>query len=412
MPAQKLIIDADPGVDDILALLLALTSSSDEIEILLLSASYGNIEVDVALTNIITLFYVIDKEIQWRKENGISIGFEALLKSKPLVALGPDRPLEDGSLEFMSDYYQGKDGLAGCRTTHPHFDPPSSWKSIFELGSAREAASYLDTFRVSTVPAHKEMLRLLRENPPDTITVISFSPLTNIAMAANEDAETLLRAKEVIVMGGAVDTCGNSTPCSEYNTYADPIAAARVFALTSPNPASTMPLTSTLPPYPKTLSKTLNITLFPTDTTSLLLLPRSRFLQRIEKLVEIGSPVAQWTSVFVDRIMDKCDPPGLELHDISTIWYVLTKSSERWVKSPKSPEDIRVETLGQWTRGMMVIDRRNRLLDGTPDENGNILGDYGGWLNKNKGNRVTRIIDTPGEESLVQLLLDRIYGPA
>ncbi|KAI1007787.1 hypothetical protein K3495_g437 [Podosphaera aphanis] len=414
MAPEKIIIDTDPGVDDILALLLALSARADEVEILLLSATYGNIELQTALHNLVTLFHVIDKEIKWRKENKISEGYEAMISSKPLVAVGPAHPIEDESLNFMADFYHGVDGLAGCHTSHPQFSPPSTWNTLFQVEETKQAANHLDTFRVSSNPAHKEIIRLLRENPPDTITILALGPLTNLALAAAEDVETFLRAKEVVVMGGAVDGCGNATPCSEYNTYADPIAAARVFALTSPNPASTMPSITKLPPYPTNLSRTLNLTLFPTETTSMLLLRQSDFMQTINRLAQIGSPMAEWTSVFVNKIMTKVNPPGIALHDVSTVWYVLKRSSQRWIKSPKSPEDIRVETMGQWTRGMLIVDRRNIFLDesGFPEGDENIVGDDDGWLNKTKGNRINRIIDAPGADSLVPFLLDRIYGSA
>jgi len=81
--------------------------------------------------------------------------------------------------------------------------------------------------------------------------------------------------------------------------------------------------------------------------------------------------------------------------------------------APRAPEDIRVETAGQWTRGMHIIDRRNRKKAGVSeqvkspgavdisnpfedlaianaDDAGDDTGDNGSWLNPAKGNRVNR----------------------
>ena len=212
---------------------------------------------------------------------------------------------------------------------HPHLTPEETWKTLFvsadssnsvsEASALRELRDSNSLIRASKKPAHEEILRILRENEPETITIVAIGPLTNLARAAAVDAETFLRVKEVVIMGGAVDTPGNVnlpihsyseclksleeleappfklikgypsirrkllnvrnqvTPTAEFNFHADSVAAARVFALTSANPSSTMPQTPQKPDdyisassnsaflgsYPPTLSRQLKLTLFP-----------------------------------------------------------------------------------------------------------------------------------------------------
>ena len=119
----------------------------------------------------------------------------------------------------MADYFHGRDGLGGIYNTHPHLSPADTWKSLFKLDKSanadeREMAEELSTshetlFTPSQLPAHEEILRLLRENEPDTFTIVAVGPLTNLALAAAIDPETFLRVKEVVVMGGAINVAGN-----------------------------------------------------------------------------------------------------------------------------------------------------------------------------------------------------------
>ncbi|KAK2626153.1 hypothetical protein QTJ16_004415 [Diplocarpon rosae] len=454
-PLNRIIIDTDPGVDDTLAILLALAAKPEELEILLLSITYGNVEVDSCLRNAVALFHVVEKEREWRRARGQLEGFEAMVSSKPLVAIGPEHPLEETIL--MADYFHGVDGLAGVHTSHPHLSPSDTWKTLFqppkagateeETAAAAELVSPSSSFRASLLPAHREILRLLKENPRDTITIVAVGPLTNLALAAAEDVETFLKVKEVVVMGGAIDVSGNITPVAEFNTYADAVASARVFALTSPTPASTMPPApkdmEPLPPYPSKLSRPLKLTLFPLDVTTPHALRRSHVSAKLDPLIKAGSPLAEWTSAFVHKTLDKIESltrkqadPGLELHDPLTIWYMLTRSAPSWMLAPKAPEDIRIEVSGQWTRGMHLVDRRQRKKAGAPEEQvkspgaaditnpmeqftvahpdadvqEDAPGDNHSWLHPNKGNRINRIVSSPGEDEFGPYLLERIFG--
>ena len=101
------------------------------------------------------------------------------------------------------------------------------------------------------------------------------------------------------------------------------------------------------------------------------------------------------------------------LHDIVCIWYALesgneSRKGEGW--EFREAEDVRVETQGQWTRGMCVIDRREMKMLDIDDAEGEVKGDTGNWLQRGRGNRLDRCIGTPGEELLAPLLLDKIFG--
>ena len=115
---------------------------------------------------------------------------------------------------------------------------------------------------------------------------------------------------------------------------------------------------------------------------------------------------------------------------------MLTRNSPSWMLAPRAPEDIRVETAGQWTRGMHVVDRRNRKKGGVPEQvkspgaaiimnpmesigaAGTAIeveeapGDNGGWLALSKGNRINRIVGTPGEDLFGPYLISRVFGSA
>ena len=220
------------------------------------------------------------------------------------------------------------------------------------------------------------------------------------------------------------------TPVAEFNTFADSIAAARVYALTSPNPQTTMPPVPPAPPgqaegkkpppfrspYPDKLSKQLKVTLFPLDITERHILTRGEFRKTIEPLLKIRSPLAEWTAAFMNATFDKVeslhpdvkgDAVGLQLHDPLCIWYCMTDQDFKWELI--EDEDIRVETSGQWTRGMCVVDRRDRRR-AEDDDGRDVPGDTGDWLRGGSGNRLRRCIESPGRDLFGTFMLKRIFA--
>lgn len=323
----------------------------------------------------------------------------------------------------------GADGLHNVHDAHPHLTPAETWKSMFDVKSDVDASAFTPYFTPSKTPSHQEILRILKENPADTVSILAVGPLTNVALAAAEDPETFLRVKELIVMGGAVHVEGNCTPVAEFNCYADAVAAARVYALTSPDPASTMPPIpkemSTLPAYPSNLSRQLKLVLCPLDITTPHGIGKKFFTAAVQPHLDAGSPLAQWTSHFIQGAFNKIDTmeaggpePELSLHDPLTVWYAMSSTNPAW-KFPPKPEDIRVETTGHWTRGMHVIDRRNRAkpgelaIDVTEDELkliDDVPGDDHSWLSVRKGNRISRVVASPGEQLFKEEWMKRVFA--
>jgi len=274
----------------------------------------------------------------------------------------------------LKEGYHRLDGLNGAHTRMPNL-VPQGYRAWFDP-SATTTAEEIEqlNFIPSKLPAHIEILNLLRSSPSNTITVVAVGTMTNLALAAAEDPEAFARAKRILIMGGALRfPQGNETPRAEFNIYGDPDAAAEIFNLSSPSRA-------------KTSLGQKEIQLVPLDITSIHTLSETTFRSFVDPLMVAGSPLAVFLDCILAASFLKIEKVvGARLvgcHDPLTVYTLLEPEKVEW----EMDVDIRVERYGEWTRGETVIDTRGRLK-WIPDEEG-LLHDNGHWLHGDSGNSI------------------------
>jgi purine nucleosidase/pyrimidine-specific ribonucleoside hydrolase len=188
---ERVIIDTDPGIDDALALLLALRSP--ELQIAAITTVSGNVPVETATRNVFTVLALQDSS----ELIPVARGASGPRKKSPVLATN----------------VHGENGLGGID------------RCLYEKGTSR-----YDPFSIafSQREAVDEILYQLSTSP-DPLTIIAVGPLTNIAAAIEKDRKTMATVKRVVLMGGAIDVPGNISPAAEFNIYVDPHAANIVF---------------------------------------------------------------------------------------------------------------------------------------------------------------------------------------
>jgi len=181
---RKVVWDMDPGIDDALALILAL--KSPEVHVLGVTTVAGNAPVEMTSANARRVLECLDA-------GSIPVAMGA---ANPL-----NRPLEDA----LS--YHGPDGLGNCGLPSPltTLYPAKAWDFL--------ARSVLDA--------------------PGEVTLVATGPLTNVAYAFELHPELPGLLAGLVLMGGAYSLThygkGNRTPFAEFNIWQDPEAAHIVF---------------------------------------------------------------------------------------------------------------------------------------------------------------------------------------
>src|SRR4029079_4313740 len=187
---RKIIIDCDPGIDDAVALTLALFDP--RLEVVAVTAVAGNVPAERATLNVQAIVERLDPPRYPR------IG---------AATPAEDVPYTDGR------HLQGPDGLGGAG------------------------------FQVSKLarqhPAEKLISDEVRAAPRDE-TILCLGPLTNVARALAREPDLVDMIGRIVIRGGSVKAIGDVTPCAEANIYADPLAARTV--LRSPITKTLIPL--------------------------------------------------------------------------------------------------------------------------------------------------------------------------
>ena len=175
----RLVIDTDPGIDD--AMTLALAAVSPDVDLRAVTTVAGNVSLRLTTANALALLHAAGRD------------------DVP-VAAGADRGLV--RVKPRHSDVHGANGLGGVTLPAP----------------ARGACGH---------HAVDELARILREPGEPCLTIVAIGPLTNLALLLGVQPELSDRIERIVVMGGSSGP-GNVTPSAEYNTWADPEAAARV----------------------------------------------------------------------------------------------------------------------------------------------------------------------------------------
>ena len=173
---RKIVIDCDPGIDDAMAIILAMQHPG--FDIVGVTTMFGNASVDQATRNALTVVELSGRTIP--------------------VYQGAAAPLRV-ALEPPPDFVHGKDGLGNTGQAAPKTVPRPKSAAQFLVDSASAS--------------------------PGQLTIVAVGRLTNLAQAIALDANFTSNVKEVVVMGGAFHVPGNVSPVAEANISGDPHAA-------------------------------------------------------------------------------------------------------------------------------------------------------------------------------------------
>ncbi len=284
--ARKVILDVDPGVDDAVAMCLAFAMA--DLDVLAVTAVGGNVPADQSTRNVQAIVEQLDPP-RWPR----------------LGAGAADRMLRTDARHVF-----GADGLCGANLpcAELHHQRPSIKVMIDEVQAA-----------------------------PGDVTILALGPLSNLAIALQQQPDLASQIGHLIIMGGTLAGPGNVTPLAEFNIYCDAEAARDVFS---------SPVTKTVIPLDVT-----NRVLFGFDMLQKLPGEGSRTGQLLQRMLP-GAFRAYRQQLGLE---------GIHLHD--AVAMVAAMHPELFTMERMHAE---VETEGSLTHGVTVFDRR-RYTENRPN---------------------------------------------
>ena len=270
-------IDTDPGVDDAVAILLAL--ASPELDVLAITTVSGNVGLEKTTLNARRIV-----QLAQRRDVIVAAGCAGAIA---------------GPTHYSGDVH-GADGLGDLSWDEP--DVPLHGEDAVEL------------------------LRELVEAGP--LTIVAIGPLTNLATLLGRYPDVARLVERVVIMGGASFE-GNVTPAAEFNIWADPEAAQRVFAAEWP------------------------ITAMPLDLTHQATL-NDDDLQFLRSLgTEVGRRTADMLEPYARFHDEWYGNRDVIMHDAMAVYELIDPSA-----ISKQGVQVNVETGGEYSRGATWFDRR------------------------------------------------------
>ncbi len=280
---RKIIIDTDPGHDDAMALMLAIKSGLFDVKAI--TTVCGNSTIENTTRNARWVLELLDR------------------KDIPIYS-GAGRPL---NRELIQAVVHGESGLDGINPTN-------------EANLTNNAVD--------------KIIEIVDNNK--NVTLVTLGPLTNIALAIQQNPDVMEKVQEIVMMGGAIRVPGNKNRVAEFNIFVDPEAANIVFNF----------------PVKKTM--------VPLDACNDI----KFYLEDFEKIENgtLRDPLLKMMEPYIRNISGDEGVQAALMYDPLTIYYLISSENCETIEL-----NVKISTSKELTRGMTVADLRKK-----PDSEPNV----------------------------------------